>query len=141
MNEITTPPFSASSSQASSRAQSPLPVMMTPRNSFLYFARRFIQKIPPLIRYGLPGMAIGAVIPRLYNYTRSKMIAPMNNSSTTQVSQPKSDSIKEVPVSTGSTPSKQTKPPVSKQTHTPIPKPTYDPKHPRTGYRYTLPFD
>ena len=114
MNAASTP-LSPASSQASSRAQSPLPVNHRQPN-------KFIQKIPPIIRYGLPGAVIGSVIPSIYNYIRSRISIPKNISY-----------VQEKPVSQVT--------PVPAPHTTPIPKPTFDPKHPRTGFRYNIPFD
>ena len=103
---------SQQSSQASSRMQSPLVYKTIPRHPFAYSFRKFINKIPPIIKYGVPGVAI-------YQVAKSKFNKLTNSINETQ----------------------QTKTNMPTPNETPIPRSTYDPSHPRTGYRYHAPFD
>lgn len=116
------PLVSPTSSQMSSRAQSPLPVGRP---------NKFIQKIPPVVRYGIPGVIIGSVLPSVYHYLRSKISIP-NNSNTT---------VPEIPKETPAPTPEPTITPRPKPRNTAMPRVTFDPKHPRTGYRYNIPFD
>ena len=124
MNAASTP-LSPASSQASSRAQSPLPVNHRQPN-------KFIQKIPPIIRYGLPGAVIGSVIPSIYNYIRSRISIPKNISYVQEKPKQEATPVSAALAHNCAVPAPHT---------TPIPKPTFDPKHPRTGFRYNIPFD
>ena len=110
---------SQQSSQASSRMQSPLIVKTIPRHPFAYSVRKFINKIPPIIKYGVPGVAIGGLAPYIYQVAKSKFNKLTNSINETQ----------------------QTKTNMPTPNETPIPRSTYDPSHPRTGYRFHAPFD
>lgn len=110
MNSQYSSPYS---SQASSRAQTP--VIFTPKQTFMYTARKFVNKIPPIIKYGLPGLVIGAITPNIYNSVKNKLSSE-NESKTEKL-----------------------KTPSPKPKETPIPRSTYNPAHPRTGYRYHYP--
>lgn len=112
---------SQQNSQASSRMQSPLVYKNIPKHPFAYSVRKFINKIPPAIRYGLPSAAIGAVLPKLYEVAKNKFNELRNSTQTNDNQVTK------------------TQPPVPSET--PIPRSTFNPLHPRTGYRYHAPFD
>ena len=113
---------SQQSSQASSRMQSPLIVKTIPRHPFLYSIRKFINKIPPIIRYGVPIVAIDRLAPYVYQAMKNKYNKLTNSINETQ--QTKTDM-----------------PATPAPSETPIPRSTYNPLHPRTGYRYHAPFD
>ena len=112
------PLVSPASSQLTSRAQSPVPVGRP---------SKFIQKIPPAIRYGLPGVIIGSVLPGIYHYVRSKISIP-NNSNTTAPEIPKE------------TPAPTPEPTITpRPRNTAMPIPTFDPKRPRSGKDFRIP--
>lgn len=116
------PLVSPASSQLTSRAQSPLPVGRP---------SKFIQKIPPAIRYGLPGVIIGSVLPGIYHYVRSKISIP-NNSNTT---------APEIPKETPAPTPEPTITPRPRPRNTAMPKSTFNPKYPRSGFRYIDPIE
>ena len=127
---------SQQSSQASSRMQSPLIVKTIPRHPFAYSVRKFINKIPPIIKYGVPGVAIGGLAPYVYqvakNHLQSKCLRLLGSRNKFNKL---TNSINETQQAKTNMPS----PPSPSET--PIPRSTYDPSHPRTGYRYHAPFD
>lgn len=113
------PRTSMQSSQASSRVQTPLMTKDIPKQPFMYLARKFITKIPPVIKYGIPFAIGGFGLGQIYNSYLNK---PAKTDNTTYESRPK-----------------ETLSP--KPSETPIPRSTFNPQHPRTGYRYHVPFD
>ena len=122
---------SQQSSQASSRMQSPLIVKTIPRHPFTYSFRKFINKIPPIIRYGVPIVAIDRLAPYVYQAMKNKYNKLTNSINETQ--QTKTD----MPAPHATSLRESTASP----SETPIPRSTYNPLHPRTGYRYHAPFD
>lgn len=119
MNSQYSSPYS---SQASSRAQTP--VIFTPKQTFMYTARKFVNKIPPIIKYGLPGLVIGAITPNIYNSVKKTLSVESGAHKLSSENESKTEKLK--------TPSPKPK-------ETPIPRSTYNPAHPRTGYRYHYP--
>lgn len=130
---------SQQSSQASSRMQSPLIVKTIPRHPFAYSVRKFINKIPPIIKYGVPGVAIGGLAPYIYqvakNHLQSKCLRLLGSRNKFNEL---TNSINETQQTKTNMPSPQSPP---SPIETPIPRSTYDPSHPRTGYRFHAPFD
>lgn len=124
---------SQQTSVASSRMQSPL--TYEPKHSFIYTVKKFINKIPPVIKYGLPGFAIGHLAPMAYHAVQNKFNELRNSLN------PNTNETKEnkAPVPKSKDPKGLKSPP--KPNETPIPRSTYNPAHPRTGYRYHVPFN
>ena len=139
---------SQQSSQASSRMQSPLIVKTIPRHPFAYSVRKFINKIPPIIKYGVPGVAIGGLAPYIYqaakNHLQSKCLRLLGSrnkfnkltNSINETQQTKTNMPS--PPSPHATSLRES---TASPSETPIPRSTYDPSHPRTGYRFHAPFD
>ena len=125
---------SQQNSQASSRMQSPLVYKNIPKHPFAYSVRKFINKIPPAIRYGLPGAAIGAVLPKLYEVAKNKFNDVLKHDS-------RISDARELRNSTQPNDNQVSKTQQPAPSETPIPRSTFNPLHPRTGYRYHAPFD
>lgn len=112
-------------SQSSSRMQSP--VVYNPKLPWTYKFQKFINKIPPAIRYGLPGVAIGVLGTKLYQAAKNKYNSIRHETN----NQKNIDTPVDPKPNDPSSHRSPTEPNI-----TPIPRSTYNPAHPRTGYRY-----
>ena len=121
MNSVQT---SQQHSQASSRMQSPLVYKNIPKHPWSYTIQKFINKIPPTIRYGLPGIAIGAIGTKLYQAAQNQY-NKLQNTTKPLTKEDRSISSNQKNIDTS-----------VKPRETPIPRSTFNPAHPRTGYRY-----